>query len=388
MKILYLNHNYKGEATYKRCFFMARELAKKGHHLTIITVSNRFPDYSVRLEREDSVDIITLPAHSRHRDYLYYGLRPFINIPVSFFSNYDILHSFTVAEPVVAFPTIFNKFKMRPLVIDWDDCYGRGGYASGKPVRFIMEPLMTILEERVLRLGERITVVSEALRERALQLGINCAKIYKIVNGADFDFIKPLDKIKCRRAIKFPEDKKIILNMERHNTLTPRLLDIFQKVLVNNSEVILICLGEVNKKKFDFSCRQKLAQLIEERKLVLVGARPYRELPLYLSAADVLILFMEDNVVERSRSPLRLGDYLSSGRPIVATNIGEVGYILKKYNCGLIAETEDEFINNINTVLRDASISVNYGNTARKLAEGELSWENIAQKMLEVYKGL
>ena len=149
MKILYLNHNYKGEATYKRCFFIARELVKKGHHLTIITVSDKFPDYCVRRRKEEGVDIITLPAYSRHKDFIFYRLRPFINLPFSIFKDYDILHSFTVAEPVTAFPTIFSRLKNRPVVIDWDDCYSGGGYASLKPARFIMEPFMTMLEENI-----------------------------------------------------------------------------------------------------------------------------------------------------------------------------------------------------------------------------------------------
>jgi glycosyltransferase involved in cell wall biosynthesis len=293
-----------------------------------------------------------------------------------------------VAEPVTAFPAILNRFKKRPVVIDWDDLYGKGGYARLKPARFIMEPLMTTLEERVLRLGRKVTVVSEALEEKALQVGISSAKIHRIPNGADSDFIMPLDKAKCRRDVGLPEDKKIILNMERNNALTPGLMDIFEKVSVNIPGIMLVCLGDINKKSFNCVFRKKLAKLIEEKKLILAGPRPYREVPLYLGAADVLILFMEDNVIEASRSPLRVGDYLSSGRPIVASDIGEAGYILKKYRCGLVADTENKFIDNIAMVLKERSISEDYGNRARKVAEEELRWETVARKMLEVYRGL
>jgi glycosyltransferase involved in cell wall biosynthesis len=55
------------------------------------------------------------------------------------------------------------------------------------------------------------------------------------------------------------------------------------------------------------------------------GIRPYATLPLYAHAADVLLLpFREDQQEARAANPVKLWEYLATGRPIVSTSIPEV----------------------------------------------------------------
>jgi glycosyltransferase involved in cell wall biosynthesis len=55
------------------------------------------------------------------------------------------------------------------------------------------------------------------------------------------------------------------------------------------------------------------------------GIRPYAELPAYAHAADVLLLpFREDRREARAANPVKLWEYLATGRPVVATPIPEV----------------------------------------------------------------
>ncbi len=90
MKLLFLNQNYENEGTFHRCFFLGRELVRKGHNVTVITISQNFPSYKINKKMRDGVEIVTLPAQSREKDYFFYALRPFINTLYSLSRKYDI----------------------------------------------------------------------------------------------------------------------------------------------------------------------------------------------------------------------------------------------------------------------------------------------------------
>ena len=111
---------------------------------------------------------------------------------------------------------------------------------------------------------------------------------------------------------------------------------------------------------------------------------------LYLSAADILALPMEDNPVEEARFPIRLGDYLCAGRPIVSNAVGEVKYYLEEYNAGLTSPPDSprKFADNILKVLRNKKLADELSKNARKLAEGELSRESVIKKVDSLIQSL
>jgi glycosyltransferase involved in cell wall biosynthesis len=70
------------------------------------------------------------------------------------------------------------------------------------------------------------------------------------------------------------------------------------------------------------------------------------DLPGYLTASDVLLCPLEDNLVNRNRCPHKAFWYLGAGRPIVATRVGEVYRALEDealyYNYGDAEDFADQ----------------------------------------------
>ena len=60
------------------------------------------------------------------------------------------------------------------------------------------------------------------------------------------------------------------------------------------------------------------------RNIVLIDEVPYKLLPGYLHAFDVCILPRVVNPLTRAMNPVKLYEYLSAGRPVVATNLPEI----------------------------------------------------------------
>ncbi len=249
-----------------------------------------------------------------------------------------------------------------------------------------MKPTMTVLEENVPKLGDGVTVVSEALKDRAVDLGISYDKIVKIPNGADVEFIKPLNREECREKLGLDKNKRIVMYMGSYNTALYLLINSFKKVIKDISDCILVCVGGIDIK---YNRLMEHSDLIKEafrsENCLFTGKQPYENIPLYLGAADVLALPMENNNVERARWPIRLGDYLASGRAIVASDVGEVGSVLKENKCGVVSQNETDFGDKIREILENEKLRKRLEIASRKIAEKKFGWEKISYEFERAY---
>jgi len=161
------------------------------------------------------------------------------------------------------------------------------------------------------------------------------------------------------------------------------LFEAFGLVLKTASDALLVVVGKVDiPDKF-----QSVYQQISHR-VLLTGPKPFKEVPLYLSAADVLVLPMDNVPIEKARFPMRFGDYIAAGRPIISNAVGEVKYYLERYECGLTAEPTDvlKMAEHIIYLLNNRNYGELLGKKARMLAEGDLAWKKIANDLSRVYQ--
>lgn len=69
---------------------------------------------------------------------------------------------------------------------------------------------------------------------------------------------------------------------------------------------------------------------------------PYREVPDYLNAADIGILLREKNLVNSVASPMKFGEYLCCGLPVIITaGIGDTEEIIEKHGIGRLIDLKD-----------------------------------------------
>lgn len=78
----------------------------------------------------------------------------------------------------------------------------------------------------------------------------------------------------------------------------------------------------------------------------LLGTRPYETLPAYAAHCDVLLIARRMTDLTRSMNPLKLREYLATGRPVVSSPLPEVVAAReRKYGDAVrIAATPDEFV--------------------------------------------
>ncbi|HMD36483.1 MAG TPA: glycosyltransferase family 4 protein [Vicinamibacterales bacterium] len=117
---------------------------------------------------------------------------------------------------------------------------------------------------------------------------------------------------------------------------------------------------------------------------VFAGERPASEIPAYLRAADVL-------VSPRSRgtnTPLKIYQYLRSGKAIVATRLLTHTQVLDDDTAILTDATAAAFADGIVAALRDRARAAAVGQRARLLAETKYSYEAYLDRTRQAYAAL
>ena len=117
---------------------------------------------------------------------------------------------------------------------------------------------------------------------------------------------------------------------------------------------------------------------------IFAGERPAPEIPAYLRAADAL-------VSPRSRgtnTPLKIYQYLRSGRPIVATRLLTHTQVLDDETAILTGTTPREFADGILAALGDTARARRVGENARTLAETKYSYEAYLDRTRRAYAAM
>jgi glycosyltransferase involved in cell wall biosynthesis len=71
----------------------------------------------------------------------------------------------------------------------------------------------------------------------------------------------------------------------------------------------------------------------------IITGCPHDQVPRYLSAADVGVIMRHDNVVNNTASPIKIGEYLGCGLPIILTReIGDFAEQIRQAGVGLILD--------------------------------------------------
>jgi glycosyltransferase involved in cell wall biosynthesis len=105
--------------------------------------------------------------------------------------------------------------------------------------------------------------------------------------------------------------------------------------------------------------------------VIFAGQRPAEEIPLFLDAADVLVSPRSTG----TNTPLKIYQYLRSGRPIVATRLLTHTQVLDDEVAILTTATSEGFAEGILAAIGDPARAREVGNRARQLAETKYSYE-------------
>jgi glycosyltransferase involved in cell wall biosynthesis len=266
--------------------------------------------------------------------------------------------------------------------MDWADWLGQGGSVeerSNPLIRTILRPVETYFEQNYRTRANGSTVICSSLLEKAVSLGVSPDSILCLRNGADIDRLRPILKNEARSRIGIDDSAKVIGYVGSIFYGDALFLgEAFNRILTANSEVSLLIAGYC---PFDFK-----SLIIKSDKVIQTGPLSDEDLNLYLSASDVFWLPLRNTNANRGRFPYKFTDYLSIGRPIIATSVGDMPQLFLDGEIGCLSlDDPDLFSQATIMLLNDSKLCERMGQKAREIAETQFSWENFTDDLESFY---
>jgi glycosyltransferase involved in cell wall biosynthesis len=103
-----------------------------------------------------------------------------------------------------------------------------------------------------------------------------------------------------------------------------------------------------------------------------------------LNKIDIGLMPLLDTPWERGKCGLKIIEYMASGLPVVASNVGANPQILQDKKQGFLVNTTQQWIEKLSLLIEDYELRKKMGQEARKRAEEIFSLEHWNQKILDV----
>jgi hypothetical protein len=196
-------------------------------------------------------------------------------------------------------------------------------------------------EETAIKGSDKVFSVSKRLYEWAKKLNMNSVLL---PNATDFELMKTTqDDSPVAEELKGLKPPIIGYT----GRITPWRIDwqLLNKIAHMEEKPTLVMIGELHPNSV--SLRDKL---IMKENVRFLGPKEYCKLPTFYRRLDVCILPHSTDTQTASMDPIKLYDYMGSGRPIVATAVEEA----KKFSDVLrLANSHDDFLALLRETWRD-----------------------------------
>lgn len=229
---------------------------------------------------------------------------------------------------------------------------------------------------------------SRGLGEIYLREGLPPEKLVVAHNGVDLHLYRSLpDKTRARADLGLPPDKKIVCYSG--NIYEGRGIEHLIEIAPGLSGVLFLIVGGLE------SDVQRCRSLAREKRAENIRFTSYvhnNTVPLYLAASDVLVMPYTSRMTIRGgtlardfTSPIKLFEYMASGRPIVATSIPSVSEILEDGVNALLVppDSPEALAAGIKRALEDAPLAKRVSEKASADVVG-YTWEERAKKLLGI----
>jgi glycosyltransferase involved in cell wall biosynthesis len=252
-------------------------------------------------------------------------------------------------------------------------------------------PLLERFERLNLSAAARIFVVADVERQNLLRAGVADKKIVVNPNGVDPEKFHPgTGGAAVRRDLGVAADETLagfvgtfgpwhgVLTLAEAITLLPA-----------NSKIRFLLIGG-GKLLPEF--QRIVSAAGKEPQVIFAGHLDHDRVPALLDACDILLsphVPLEDGS-EFFGSPTKLFEYMSMGKGIVASRLGQIGEVLADNETAILVEPGNarELADAILRLARDRELRERLGAAARAKAVASHTWKHNAQRVIDEYASL
>lgn len=355
---------------------IAQEFTKKGHKIKIIY----FPlEYRANQENFviDAIEYIPLSRRLGISNY-------FKNIRyLSKLCKWaDIVH-FQKCFFYAALPALIGAFiNNKPIHYDWDDWEIKIFYYCTRQPQLVGGFLLA-LERFIPNLCDTISVSSMRLKKECIKYKVDENRIAMAPVGADLDLFHPdISPIRIREKYNLQGPIVSYLGQLHGGQYVEQFIRA-AKIISNQVNGVTFFIIGGGYMLDELKTQAKDMDL--ENNIIFTGAISHKEAPLYLAAADITVACFENNDITQCKSPLKIAEYLASGKPIVASDVGEVKCMLGGAGILTIPGDSEDLARGIKKLLDDEPLKKTLAKKARQRAEDLYNWKTTAENLLNIY---
>ncbi|MBI2653354.1 glycosyltransferase family 4 protein [Candidatus Woesearchaeota archaeon] len=277
-----------------------------------------------------------------------------------------------------------KRKKYDVLIATSDPLWGIIGYIFSKKhnVKFIYDlhdnyetydtykiPFFRYIDNFVMKRADALLAVSYTLKDKISK--IRKSDVFVVQNGADTELFKPMSKLQCRKSLNLPLNAKLVVyagSIQRYEGVD-RLVDMFE-LLKKEFDCLLVVAGRYVKGE------EKYINL-NKKGIIYLGSLSQNDVVKLINAADVCIVPYTNNNQVTYGFPYKLIEYMACKVPIVATAVGDVGFVLKNHKDSLcsadsIADMKDKVLSKLAGKVKKYSYD-------KELKE--LTWDALARRL-------
>ena len=369
-----------------RAFQLAKEQVKRGHQVEIIMPPWQTPEKAGNTWEENGVTFRYVSLSG--------GLPLFVWRMLTAVRHFqpDVIHAFKpkaysgLTMWCLWYLRRLTRGKQPLLVTDTDDWEGAGGWNDRAPYSALQKRFFAWQEKWGLTHCDQLTVASRALETLAWGHGTPKDSVIYLPNSAGIGRSTMTDEERKqkRQALGLTQNQPTLLLYSRLFEFdTGRLVAILADVAKQIPDLAILAVGSGLYDGEAAAMRQQLTEANLLDKIIDTGWLDEAVLPDVLSCADVGIYLMEDDLLNRTKCPVKLADMLQLGIPVVGESVGQVAEYLVSGETGLLRPSGDHngLVTDLVRLLEDGELRGRLAKQAQQHLSQHFSWKKHAETL-------
>lgn len=233
-----------------------------------------------------------------------------------------------------------------------------------------------------------LVTIHDIIAREHIKRGIPSNKLLVLPDAVDIkQFQVDDDRFFWRKKLKLPYNKKLIVYCG--SLVKEKGIDVILKcasTMTGQTDILFVIIGG-SRSEVDYWVEKSKEYKLKN--VLFKGRVQNAKVPGYLKCADVLLMPYSKKVSYEkmdinTTSPLKLYEYMASGRPIISTNIPVIADVVPHEDAALLVEPDNiEEINRcINRLIQDKSLASKLVRSAL-IKANNATWTNRCQKVVD-----
>lgn len=390
MKILYIHQYFKTpeEPGGTRSYWIAKELIKNGHKVTMIT-SSKMLNEKIKRKNIDGIEVIYI--NENYNQSMSVAKRLVVFLKFMYKSskvglqekNIDLVIA-TSTPLTIGFPALVLKWiKGIPYVFEVRDLWPEVPIQMGAIRNKFIQRIAVFFEKVIYKNAIHVIALSPGMQDGVVKI-ISRSKTSMIPNMAKMDEFWPREKNFelmqklniCDNSFKIIHFGSLGLANGAHTIIESA------KLLNNNNDIEFLFVG-------GGSTEKDLRNKVKEYGLTnikFLGEFSMKDMSEIVNFCDVSIVSFEDIPILYTNSPNKLFDSLSAAKPIIVNSAGWTKDLVEENNCGFYVNPKypNELSDKILNLKSNPDLLKIMGENSRNLAESNYDKSILAKQFVKL----